>query len=105
MNFKFTKKRVHFHNELLRTIMKIFIFLICTLTFDLEPNKGFSQDAKITIEKDKKISVSKVFKLINKKTDYAFVYRHDLIKDAPKIQLKKGVIKASTLLKTMFVSY
>ena len=89
MNLKFTKKRVLFYNELLRTIMKIFIFLLCTLTFDLEPNKRFSQDAKITIEKDKKISVSKVFKLINKKTDYAFVYRHDLIKDAPKIQLKK----------------
>lgn len=99
MNFKFTKKRVHFYNELLRTIMKSFIFLLCTLTFALGPNKGFSQDAKITIEKDKKISVSKVFKLINEQTDYTFVYRHDLIKDAPKLQIKKGVIKASTLLK------
>ena len=99
MNFKFTEKRVHFYNELLRTIMKSFIFLLCTLTFALGPNKGFSQDAKITIEKDKKISVSKVFKLINEQTDYTFVYRHDLIKDAPKLQIKKGVIKASTLLK------
>jgi TonB-linked SusC/RagA family outer membrane protein len=99
MNFKFTKNRVRGYHELLRTIMKSFVFLLCTLSFAFSPNKGFSQDAKITIEKDKKISISKVFKLINEQTDYTFVYRHDLIKDAPKLQLKKGIIKASVLLK------
>jgi TonB-linked SusC/RagA family outer membrane protein len=99
MNFKFTKNRVHIYNELLRTIMKSFVFLLCTLSFALGPNEGFSQDAKITIEKDKKISISNVFKLINTQTDYTFVYRYDLLKDAPKVQLKKGVIKASALLK------
>ena len=78
--------------------MKSFVFLLCTLSFALSPNKGFSQDAKITIEKDKKISVSWVFKLINKQTDYTFVYRYDLLKDTPKVQLKKGIIKASVLL-------
>jgi TonB-linked SusC/RagA family outer membrane protein len=78
--------------------MKSFVFLFCTLSFALGPNKGFSQDAKITIKKDKNISISEVFKLINEQTDYTFVYRYDLIKDAPKLQLKKGVIKASTLL-------
>lgn len=98
MNFKFTKNRVHNYHELLRTIMKSFVFLLCTLSFAFTPNKGFSQDAKITIEKDKKISLSKVFKLINKQTDYTFVYRYDLLKNAPKIQLKKGIIKASVLL-------
>ena len=99
MNFKFIKSRVHLYNELLRTIMKTFVFLFCTLSFALGAKKGFSQDAKIVVEKDKEISIKKVFKLINQQTDYQFVYRHDLLKDTPKIQLKKGVIKASVLLK------
>jgi len=99
MNFKFTKNSVHFYNELLRTIMKTFVLLFCAFSFAIGSNKGFSQNAKITIEKDKKISIQKVFKLINKQTNYKFVYRHDLLKDVPKIQLKKGIIKASDLLK------
>ena len=99
MNFKFTKNSVHSQSEFLRTIMKSFVFLFCTLSFALGPNKGFSQDAKITIEKDKKISIGEVFKLINEQTEYTFVYRNNVLKDAPKLQLKKGIIKASTLLK------
>jgi TonB-linked SusC/RagA family outer membrane protein len=99
MNFKFTKNSVHCHRELLRTIMKSFVFLFCTLSFALGPNKGFSQDAKVTIEKDKEISIGEIFKLINEQTEYTFVYRNDVLKDVPKLQLKKGVIKASTLLK------
>jgi TonB-linked SusC/RagA family outer membrane protein len=99
MNFKFTKNSVRFRSEFLRTIMKSFVFLFCTLSFALGPNKGFSQDAKITIEKDKEISIGEVFKLINEQTEYTFVYRNDVLKDAPKLQLKKGIIKASALLK------
>ena len=99
MNFKFTKNSVRFQSEFLRTIMKSFVFLFCTLSFALGPNKGFSQDAKITIEKDKEISIGEVFKLINEQTEYTFVYRNDVLKDAPKLQLKKGIIKASALLK------
>jgi len=79
--------------------MKTFVLLFCAFSFAIGSNKGFSQNAKITIEKDKKISIQKVFKLINKQTNYKFVYRHDLLKDVPKIQLKKGIIKASDLLK------
>jgi TonB-linked SusC/RagA family outer membrane protein len=99
MNFKFIKNSVHSYRGLLRTIMKSFVFLFCTLSFALGPKKGFSQDAKITIEKDKEISIGEVFKLINEQTEYTFVYRNNVLKDAPKLQLKKGVIKASALLK------
>ena len=99
MNFKFTKNSVRYQSEFLRTIMKSFVFLFCTLSFALGPNKGFSQDAKITIEEDKEISIGEVFKLINEQTEYTFVYRNDVLKDAPKLQLKKGIIKASALLK------
>lgn len=78
--------------------MKTFIFLFCTLSFAFNTKKGFSQDADILINNSKTISIKKIFKLINKQTDYKFVYRHDLIKNTPKLYLKKGVIKASTLL-------
>lgn len=98
MNFKFTKKRVHTFYELSRTIMKTFVFLFCALSFALGSKEGFSQDAKIRIEKDREISIEKIFKLINKQTDYKFVYRHDFLKDTPKFNLKRGVFKTSVLL-------
>ncbi|MBJ6368072.1 SusC/RagA family TonB-linked outer membrane protein [Snuella sedimenti] len=78
--------------------MRSFVFFFCTLTFAFNTKKGFSQDADIVIYNDRTVSVKKVFKLINEQTDYKFVYRHDLMKDAPKLYLKKGIIKASTLL-------
>ncbi len=98
MNFRFTKRKSHYSSVLLKLIMRTFIFLCCALTFAFSTNKGFSQDADIIIDNDQTISVKKIFKLINKQADYKFVYRHDLMKNAPKLFLKKGVIKASVLL-------
>ncbi|MEC3905811.1 TonB-dependent receptor [Tamlana sp. 2201CG12-4] len=84
--------------------MRSFIFLCCTITFAFSPGNGFSQDAEVTIKKDQTLSVKQIFKLINKQTDYKFIYRHDLIKDAPNLYLKKGVIKASDLLNESLAS-
>lgn len=98
MNFKRTKHACFYKNRLLKLIMRSFIFLCCTLTFALGPKNGFSQNAEITINADKMISVKKVFNMINKQTDYKFIYRHDLLKDAPKLFVKQGVVKASDLL-------
>jgi TonB-linked SusC/RagA family outer membrane protein len=98
MTFKFTKKRRLCKKGFLKSIMKTFIFLFCTFSFAIGTSKGFSQDADILIDKDKTISVKQVFKLISKQTDYKFLYRHDLIKDAPKLFLKKGIIKANVLI-------
>jgi TonB-linked SusC/RagA family outer membrane protein len=78
--------------------MKMFFFLCCTVALALSPKSGLAQNADIIIKENRIMNVKQAFKLINKQTDYKFIYRHDLIKDAPKLFLKKGVIKAGALL-------
>ncbi|MBM1106545.1 SusC/RagA family TonB-linked outer membrane protein [Aurantibacter crassamenti] len=78
--------------------MKSFLLLCCTVTFAFSPKWGIAQNANIKIKEDVKLNVKQAFRLINKQTDYKFIYRHDLIKMAPNLELKKGVIKASALL-------
>lgn len=90
--------------RILKTIMKSFIILFCGIAFGFSPNFGFSQNAKILIESDVTLSVEQVFELIQKQTDYSFIYGEDLFKLAPKVNLKKGVIKASKLLEISLVS-
>ena len=98
MEFDLTKECSYIGKLLLKTIMKTFIFLCCTIVFAFGPKIGHSQDAFITIDKDRKMTVKQVFKLINKQANYKFIYRHDLVKSAPEILLKKGTIKTRTLL-------
>ncbi len=83
------------------TIMKTFIFLLCTTVFSLNSEKSFSQE-KVTIDMDKTISVEEVFSIIHAQTNYRFLYPQDLFVNAPKVQLKKGVIKVSKLLNQSF---
>ena len=92
------KECSYYGTRLLKTIMKTFIFLCCTIAFALGPKLGHSQDADITIDKDRIMTVKQVFKLINKQANYKFIYRHDLVKSAPELSLKKGVFKATALL-------
>jgi TonB-linked SusC/RagA family outer membrane protein len=87
-----------FGKVLLRFIMKSIIFLFCSISFALSPFNGEAQNAEIIIDSDITLNVKQVFRLINKQTDYKFIYRHDLIKTSPNIDLKKGVIKAGALL-------
>ncbi|MGW9687026.1 SusC/RagA family TonB-linked outer membrane protein [Flagellimonas sp. 2504JD1-5] len=98
MEFDLTKELSRIGKPLLRTIMKTFIFLCCTVTLALGPKMGHAQDADISIDKDKKMTVKQVFKLINKQANYKFIYRHDLVKNAPEVKLKKGTIKTRALL-------
>ncbi len=99
MEFKFMGKRPrHWARILLELTMKTFLLLCCTVTFAFGPSKGFGQNAYITIKEDRTLNVKQVFRLINRQTDYKFIYRHDLIKSAPKLLLKKGVIKTGILL-------
>lgn len=92
------KECSYYGTRLLKTIMKTFIFLFCAIAFALGPKLGHSQDADITIDKDRIMTVKQVFKLINKQANYKFIYRHDLVKSAPELSLKKGVFKATALL-------
>lgn len=82
-----------------KLIMKTIFFLCCTMAFALGPSKGFSQNAGILITKEKAFTVKQIFKLINKQTDYKFIYQYDLVRNAPGIILKKGTIEAGNLLK------
>ena len=105
MKFKITIGLFSKEKRLLKFIMKTFVFLCCSLMFAFTPKSGFSQDADISISKDKVMSIKQVFKLINKQADYKFIYRHDLIREIPELSLNKGVVKASTLLNKYLTPY
>ncbi|MBA6152811.1 SusC/RagA family TonB-linked outer membrane protein [Gelidibacter maritimus] len=78
--------------------MKTFFLLCCTVVFALGPNDGLAQNANIVINSNQTLNVKQVFKLINKQTNYRFVYRNDLVNDAPHIIVEKGTIKTKDLL-------
>lgn len=97
-NSIFFRKR----GDVLKFIMRIFLFLFCTTVFSFSSNEIFSQNAKVFIEKDKLISVDEVFTIIRNQTDYTFIYHEDLFKDFPLIPVKKGTIKTNQLLSSFF---
>ena len=84
---------------LLKLMMRAFIFMFCALAMALNPNKGVAQKADISITDDVELSLKQVFRLVNKQTDYKFIYRYDYIKNAPKVNINKGSIKVETLLR------
>ena len=84
----------------LRVIMRTFIFFSCSLVFATGADNQFFHNTEITINENKTLSIKNVFELIYTQTDYKFIYRYDLIKSAPDIDLKQGVIKAGKLLTT-----
>lgn len=97
MEIKSINARLLIGKRLLMTIMKTFIFLMCTTVFCLTPDYSFSQE-KIIIEKDQLATVDQVFKIIKKQTDFDFIYPRRLLKNAPKVTLNKGEITVSKLL-------
>ena len=98
MKIKLTKVLFYLRKDLLILMMRTFIFLFCTTLFSLTPKHICSQNTKIVIDVDQKVSVDEVFDIIKAQTDYIFIYHEDLFIAAPKVQLKKGVIRLNTLL-------
>ncbi|MDY7396755.1 SusC/RagA family TonB-linked outer membrane protein [Aureibaculum sp. 2210JD6-5] len=98
MELKFTTVLFLAKRRTLILFMKIFIFLFCTAVFSLSSGNVFSQNVKINIDSDKLVTADEVFEMIKKQTDYRFVYKSDAFKASPKIQLKKGLIKAHDLI-------
>lgn len=98
MNFNLTRTHGNYTRRILRTIMKTFIFLFCTVAFSFGSDKGFSQNADIYINADKIISVEEIFHLIKTQAHYQFVYDVNMVSTAPSISVKKGIIKAGKLL-------
>ena len=98
MEIKLTNVLFFFRKKSLKIFMRTFLFLFCATVFSLTPNNGISQNAKISIEADKIVTVDEVFDLIMDQTEYIFIYQVEMFKDFPKVQLKKGVIRAKKLL-------
>lgn len=84
-------------NWLLQTIMRTVLFLLCTTVFGFAPKHSFSQN-KVTIDRDRLVSIDEVFEIISQQTDYTFMYPKKMFQDAPKVQLKKGSIRIDKLL-------
>ncbi|WP_162880003.1 SusC/RagA family TonB-linked outer membrane protein [Lutibacter oceani] len=78
--------------------MRTLIFLCWTTAFSLSPITLFSQDVQVNITKDKTVSIDDVFKIIKQQTDYNFIYKADMFKGYPKVNLKQGIFKTNDLL-------
>lgn len=98
MKIKLTTICLSLKRPLCLTIMKTFIFLLCTTVFSFTSENTFSQE-KVRISKDQIATIDQVFKIIKNQTDFEFIYPRSLFKDAPKIHLNKGEILVSELLK------
>ena len=102
MKIKFINILFRQRKDILLFAMRVFIFLLCSTTFGFTTGEIFSQNTKIHIDKDQMVSIDDVFDLLREQTDYTFIYQEDLFKDVPKVQLKKGFIRANRLLETCF---
>ncbi len=99
MEFKLTTSCFSKRKQVLKFIMRTFIFLFCTAVFSFSSGDLLSQNSKIVIDEDKTLTVDQVFDMIDKQTDYSFVYQSDMFKNFPSIEIKKGVIRTNKLLK------
>lgn len=84
--------------RLLLTIMKTFIFLLCTTVFALNGENSFSQE-KVLIFKNQTVTIDRIFEIIKEQTHYRFIYPKSLFDNTPKVKLVKGEILVSALLK------
>lgn len=85
-------------SELLKIIMKTFLFLFSTVVFGLTPINALTQNAKVFIKENNTLSVDEIFNLIKSQTEYTFVYQDGLFDGLPKVQLEKGTIRTKDLL-------
>lgn len=98
MEFKLTHVLFYTRKRLPLIIMRTIVFLLCTAAFGFSPINVLSQNVTIKIESSNTLTVDEVFKLIKNQTDYRFIYQADMFTDYPKVEVKKGTIKANKLL-------
>ncbi|AFL82524.1 TonB-linked outer membrane protein, SusC/RagA family [Aequorivita sublithincola DSM 14238] len=99
MKIKLIKVLVIQASHLPKIILRTILFLVCTTIFSFSPNPLISQNPKITIDKDKAVTIYEVLEIIGNQTECTFIYQSDIFKELPKIDLKKGIIKVNELLK------
>lgn len=98
MEIKLTNVLPYKWKEIFKFFMRTFLLLCCTTVFSFSSDNLFSQDAKVTIDADKTLTIFEVFELIGKQTECTFIYQSDIFNDVPEAQLKTGVIEVMTLL-------
>ena len=98
MKIKLSNTCFLLRKQVIMIIMRAFIFLLCTTVFSFTPNNAVSQNSRIKIEADKSLTVDEVFDLIMDQTNYKFIYREGIFKDLPNVDVKKGIVRTSTLL-------
>ncbi len=98
MEIKLTNLSFLFKRKHLIIMMKTFVFLFCATVFSITPIDVLSQNSKIRIDADKELTVDEVFDIIKDQTDYKFIYEEGIFKDFPKVKVRKGTIRANTLL-------
>lgn len=98
MEKNLTKKFPLFRRKLLISLMKLLTFFLCIASFAINPSEIISQNAKISIESSRSLTVYEVFNLIKTQTDYRFIFQEDLFNNAPKVYVQKGEIQVNELL-------
>lgn len=98
MKIKFRDALLLKNKSVLLFIMRSFIFFFCTAVFSLSSGNVISQNAKVTVDADKIVTVEEVFDLIDRQTEYSFVYKPALFTNLPAVQLRKGIIPVNKLI-------
>ncbi|MDO5980936.1 SusC/RagA family TonB-linked outer membrane protein [Flavivirga spongiicola] len=78
--------------------MRTFILLFCTSVFSFSSGNLLSQNTKVVIDADMTVTIEEVFDIIDRQTNFSFIYRSNLFKGLPKVELKKGSFRINRLL-------
>ncbi|NCC88719.1 MAG: SusC/RagA family TonB-linked outer membrane protein, partial [Clostridia bacterium] len=106
MNNKSINQKAHLFYALLKKIpiaMRITLLLLFVLTFQLQAEHIYSQNAKISLDM-KNSTIEKVLQTIEEKSDYYFLYNNRLINVDRKVSVRVRNAAISAVLERLFKS-
>ncbi len=106
MNKTTKNQKAHLFYALLKKIpiaMRITLLLLFVLTFQLQAEHIYSQDAKISLDM-KNSTIEKVLQTIEEKSDYYFLYNNRLINVDRKVSVRVRNAAISAVLEKLFKS-
>src|SRR5690554_3316721 len=106
MNNKTINQKAHIIYALLKKIpiaMRITLLLLFVLTFQLQAEHIYSQNAKISLDM-KNSTIEKVLQTIEEKSDYYFLYNNRLINVDRKVSVRVRNAAISAVLERLFKS-
>lgn len=99
MNFSLDCPSLFVRSRLPHILMRAIVLLFCSVAFAITPNDLLSQDAKISFETDQVLTVDEFFDLLEKQTDYKFIYQEGIFDHYPTLRVKRGSINPNKLIK------